>query len=74
MTNKPFARWDANQAAELIDRNVSFDFQAFLGKVGPAPSGVVLHRESNQRLRGRSKQAQNNFQDSPQNSPQNSRG
>ena len=69
MTNKPFASRDRNQgAAELIDRNVSFDFQAFLGKVGPAPSRVVPNRESNLRLRAESKQAPNNLQDKPQNS------
>ncbi len=68
MTNKPFASCDTNQAAtELIDRNVSFDFQAFLGKVGPAPSRVVFNRESNQRLRAESNQAQNNFEDGPEN-------
>ena len=68
MTNKPFASWDTNQAAaELIGRNVSFDFQAFLGKVGPAPSRVMLSRESKQPSRAESKQAQNNLQHRPQN-------
>jgi hypothetical protein len=70
MTNKPFSTCDANEAAtELIDRNVSFDFRAFLGKVGPARSRVVLKHEANQRLQAESKQAQNNFRDG-----QNSRG
>jgi hypothetical protein len=69
MTNKSFISRDANEAAaELIDRNVSFDFQAFLGKVGPAPSRVVLRRESNEHLRAESKRAQNDFQNKPQNS------
>jgi len=69
MTNKTFGNWDANQTAtKLVDRNVSFDFQAFLGKVGPAPSHAAAKRQSNQNLRAESKQAQDNLEDREQNS------
>jgi len=30
-------RSEEQAAADLIDRNVSFDFKSFLGKIGPAP-------------------------------------
>jgi hypothetical protein len=47
MTNKslPVRNVD-HAAAEFIDRNVSFDFRAFLGKVDPTPSRVVSKRPS----------------------------
>jgi hypothetical protein len=49
MTNKPLPIRDVNHAAaELIDRNVSFDFRAFLGKVDPTPSRAVSKRPSEQ--------------------------
>jgi len=31
-------RSEEQAAADLIDRNVSFDFMSFLGKIRPAPS------------------------------------
>jgi len=69
MTNKPFAIDETNQTAtELIDGNVSFDFRAFLGKVGPAPSRVMLKQEANRPFQAGSKLAQSNYQDMPQNS------
>ena len=69
MSNKLFAIGDTNQAAaQLIDRNVSFDFLAFLGKVGPAPSRVVLEYESKLRSRAESKQAPSNCEDGSQSS------
>jgi hypothetical protein len=38
MQHGPIAPRSEEQAAvDLIDRNVSFDFKSFLGKVGPAP-------------------------------------
>jgi hypothetical protein len=41
MPDNPLAPRSVEQAAvDLIDRNVSFDFKAFLGKIGPAPSVV----------------------------------
>jgi hypothetical protein len=59
MTNKPLPVRDVNHAAaELIDRNVSFDFRAFLGKVDPTPSRVVSKRPSEQR--SKPEQAQSN--------------
>jgi hypothetical protein len=69
MTNKLSAFCSADRAAtELIDGNVSFDFRAFLGKVGPAPSRVMRKREAKQDLLAGSKQTQRNSQDRLQNS------
>jgi len=69
MTNKPFPAGDTKQtAAELIDANVSFDFRAFLGKVSPAPSRLMLKREANQSSQAEPKQTQSNFQDNAHNS------
>jgi hypothetical protein len=64
MTNKLFTNCDTNSnqtAAELINRNVSFDFQAFLGKVGPAPSRFALKGEAD-RHRSEVEAAQNGSQ------------
>jgi len=67
MTNKPFTIHDRNQtAAELIDANVSFDFRSFLGKVGPAPSRLMLKREANLSFQAEPEKAQSNFQDNEQ--------
>jgi hypothetical protein len=64
MTKKLFTNCDTNSnqtAAELINRNVSFDFQAFLGKVGPAPSRFVLKGKAVLH-RSEAETAQNGFQ------------
>jgi hypothetical protein len=54
MSDNPFTPKSEEQAAvDLIDRNVSFDFKSFLGKVVPTPSAARRTSPATEDLRTR---------------------